>query len=155
MQAQAMKTHLLLSLTVLFLPTTLNAKESVSDIYAVVEVGSSGIKGQVLQMIAEDPESPPFKLLKLFEPVTRTPSRGKPRHPAKSLRPSLSCTRKFRSNSSSRRTTSLSSEAAEFRLMLDRFSPIKYWRRSRRRSNMQRPRRNPICYSGASCLLTG
>src|SRR5260370_32131175 len=69
MQAQAMKTHLLLSLTVLFLPTTLNAKESVSDIYAVVEVGSSGIKGQVLQMIAEDPESPPFKLLKLFEPV--------------------------------------------------------------------------------------
>jgi hypothetical protein len=66
---QTMKTHLWLSLTVFFLPTTLHARESVSDIYAVVEVGSSGIKGQVLQMIAEDPESPPFKLLKLFEPV--------------------------------------------------------------------------------------
>src|SRR3984893_12294122 len=66
---QTMKAHLLLSLTVFLLPTTLNARESIRDVYAVVEVGSSGIKGQVLQLIAEDPESPPFKLLKLFEPV--------------------------------------------------------------------------------------
>jgi hypothetical protein len=67
-----MRDTLMLTLTVCLLslvPTTLGARESAEDVYAVVEVGSSGIKGQVLQLTAEDPESPPFKLLKLFEPV--------------------------------------------------------------------------------------
>jgi hypothetical protein len=62
----------MLPLTVFLLSlasTTLGARESAEDVYAVVEVGSSGIKGQVLQLVAEDPESPPFKLIKLFEPL--------------------------------------------------------------------------------------
>jgi hypothetical protein len=45
------------------------ASDSGANVYAIVEVGSSGIKGQVVQMVQQDPESPPVKLLKAFDPL--------------------------------------------------------------------------------------
>jgi hypothetical protein len=67
-----MKSHFLIALTFLFvcMPSAdLWASESATNIYAIVEVGSSGIKGQVVQIVQQDPESPPVKLLKPFDPM--------------------------------------------------------------------------------------
>jgi hypothetical protein len=66
------KSRLLIALTLLFawIPSgNPRAGESQEDIYAVVEVGSSGIKGQVVQIVRQDPESPPIKLLKPIDPL--------------------------------------------------------------------------------------
>jgi hypothetical protein len=67
-----MNSHLLIVLTLLLVCIPSRdpwASESAGDIYAVVEVGSSGIKGQVVQVARQDPESPPIKLLKPFDPM--------------------------------------------------------------------------------------
>jgi hypothetical protein len=41
------------------------------EIYGVIEVGSSGIKGVVVQTEAADPESPPVKVLKKYAPLNK------------------------------------------------------------------------------------
>jgi hypothetical protein len=67
-----MKSHFLIALMFYFvcMPSDAPAgSESAANIYAVVEVGSSGIKGQVVQIVQPDPESPPIKLLKPFAPL--------------------------------------------------------------------------------------
>lgn len=56
----------------LFCPATM-AAEGGNDIYAVVEIGASGVKGVVVQTVAEnaDPENPPIKTLKQYEPLDK------------------------------------------------------------------------------------
>jgi hypothetical protein len=66
-----MKSQFLIALMFFFvcMPSEVPAGSEAASIYAVVEVGSSGIKGQVVQMVQQDPESPPIKLLKQFDPL--------------------------------------------------------------------------------------
>jgi hypothetical protein len=57
----------------LFGLTTAIAAGSGNDIYAVVEIGASGVKGVVVQTVTEnaDPENPPIKMLKQYEPLDK------------------------------------------------------------------------------------
>jgi hypothetical protein len=41
------------------------------DVYGVIEVGASGIKGVTVQTTSPDPESPPVKLLKAYAPLDK------------------------------------------------------------------------------------
>jgi hypothetical protein len=49
------------------------AKELGEDVYAVVEIGASGVKGMVVQNLPAnaDPENPPTKMLKQYEPLDK------------------------------------------------------------------------------------
>jgi hypothetical protein len=73
-----MKAHVFFAVAALLWPvvsmSTAAAKDSGgSDVYAVVEIGASGVKGMVVQTLPEnaDPENPPVKMLKQYEPLDK------------------------------------------------------------------------------------
>ncbi|MEP6668299.1 MAG: hypothetical protein ABJF10_04055 [Chthoniobacter sp.] len=71
-----MKTHAFFAVVALFwslVSNTTMAKDSGGEVYAVVEIGASGVKGMVVQTLAEnaDPENPPVKMLKQYEPLDK------------------------------------------------------------------------------------
>jgi hypothetical protein len=47
------------------------ANPNPAEIYGVIEVGASGIKGVTVQTTAPDPESPPVKVLKQYAPLDK------------------------------------------------------------------------------------
>jgi hypothetical protein len=49
----------------------LAADENTGEIYGVIEIGASGIKGVAVQTGSADPESPPVKVLKEYEPLDK------------------------------------------------------------------------------------
>lgn len=73
-----MKAHLFFAVAALLWPfvSTSPAAARTSDggdVYAVVEIGASGVKGMVVQTVPEngDPENPPVKMLKQYEPLDK------------------------------------------------------------------------------------
>src|ERR1700737_3250004 len=71
-----MKSFLLLIVSAgcfVFSTPNVRANEGSGEIYAVIEVGASGIKGVVVQTLAPDPNSPPAKALKQYEPLDKNP----------------------------------------------------------------------------------
>lgn len=55
------------------LPVALHAQTDPNTLYAVIEIGASGIKGVVMETVPPnvDPESPPVKAVKQFEPLNK------------------------------------------------------------------------------------
>src|SRR5580692_4119019 len=71
-----MKAHFISPLAALLWPLlagTALAKDATDDVYAVVEIGASGVKGMVVQALPAnaDPENPPTKMLKQYEPLDK------------------------------------------------------------------------------------